>query len=61
MLVMKSTPDKVLPEIAAYGGHVMQTSLSKEADAQLREALKTAQKIPGARAGKDEAARAEHR
>jgi uncharacterized membrane protein len=61
VLVMHSTPEKVLPEVAPYGGHVMRTSLSKEADAQLREAIETAHKIPAARAGQEKAARAEHK
>ena len=39
VLVRQSTPDKVLPEIQRYGGHVLQTSLSDEAEANLREAL----------------------
>ncbi len=38
-LVVQSTPDKVLPEIAKFGGHVLQTSLSNEAEQQLQEAL----------------------
>jgi uncharacterized membrane protein len=38
LLVAKSTPDKLIPELAKYGGHVMQTSLSDEAEEQLREA-----------------------
>ena len=38
LLVAKSTPDKLLPELARFGGHVMQTSLSDEAEQHLREA-----------------------
>ena len=38
LLVAKSTPDKLVPELARYGGHVMQTSLSDEAEEHLREA-----------------------
>jgi uncharacterized membrane protein len=39
VLVRKSTPDKVIPRITEYGGHVLQTSLSEEADQELRAAL----------------------
>ncbi|QKG21406.1 DUF1269 domain-containing protein [Actinomadura verrucosospora] len=43
LLVISVTPDRVIPQIAEYGGEVMQTSLSNEAEANLREALKAAQ------------------
>ena len=39
VLVRHSTPDKVLPEIQQYGGEVLQTSLSNEAEERLRDAL----------------------
>lgn len=39
VLVVRSTPDKVIPEIQPYGGRVIQTSLSREEDAQLREMI----------------------
>ena len=39
ILVAKVTPDKVLPEMEKFGGSVYQTSLSKEAEAQLQKAL----------------------
>ena len=39
MRVQKVTPDKVLPEISDYGGHVLQTSLSEEGERHLQEAL----------------------
>lgn len=39
VLVRRSTPDKVLPRIKDYGGHVVQTSLSQEAENDLRVAL----------------------
>jgi uncharacterized membrane protein len=39
VLVRKSTPDKVLPRIKEYGGHVLQTSLSQEAEDDLRATL----------------------
>jgi uncharacterized membrane protein len=41
VLVNSSTPDKVLPRVQEFGGKVMQTSLSEEAEARLREALET--------------------
>jgi uncharacterized membrane protein len=39
VLVRKSTPDKVIPRIKEYGGHVLQTSLSEDAEQDLRTAL----------------------
>lgn len=39
LLVREATPDKVLPQIEEFGGHVMQTSLSTEGEARLRHAL----------------------
>ncbi|RFU38054.1 DUF1269 domain-containing protein [Actinomadura logoneensis] len=39
LLVKKTTPDKVLPELAQFGGQVIQTSLSEELEEQLRDAL----------------------
>jgi uncharacterized membrane protein len=39
VLVRESTPDKVLPRISPYGGRVIHSSLSDEAEARLREAL----------------------
>src|SRR3954462_13815437 len=39
VLIRKSTPDKVLPRIKEYGGHLLQTSLSQEAEDSLRAAL----------------------
>jgi uncharacterized membrane protein len=39
LLVRKVTPDKVLPRISPYGGRVIQTSLSTEAEQKLQEAL----------------------
>ena len=39
VLVSRSTPDKVIPEIAKYEGHIIQSSLSDEAEAQLRDAI----------------------
>jgi uncharacterized membrane protein len=42
VLVIRSTPDKVIPRIADYGGEVLHTSLSENAEAHLREALDAA-------------------
>ena len=39
VLVRESTPDQVLPRISAHGGHVIQTSLSEDAEDRLRAAL----------------------
>jgi uncharacterized membrane protein len=39
VLVRRSTPDKVIPRIREYGGQVIQTSLSEEAEESLRTAL----------------------
>jgi uncharacterized membrane protein len=39
VLVRKSTPDKVVPRIKEYGGYVLQSSLSDEAEERLRVAL----------------------
>jgi uncharacterized membrane protein len=39
VLVRESTPDKVLPRIGQYGGRVIHSSLSDEAEARLRDAL----------------------
>jgi uncharacterized membrane protein len=40
VLVRKSTPDKVLPAMAAFGGTVLRTNLSAQQEAKLRDALK---------------------
>lgn len=39
VLVKKVTPDKVLAEVAPYGGKVLRTSLSQSEENQLREVL----------------------
>ena len=39
MLVVKATPDKAMEELEKYGGHVAQTSLSKEDEERLRQVL----------------------
>jgi uncharacterized membrane protein len=42
VLVVNSTPEKVLPEVAPFGGSIITTSLSPEAEAHLREAVHSA-------------------
>ncbi|MFF1644726.1 DUF1269 domain-containing protein [Streptomyces sp. NPDC058240] len=44
VLVKTSARDKVIPEIAKFGGQLVQTSLSKEDEAHLREMVKEALK-----------------
>jgi len=39
VLVRKATPDKVLAEIAPFGGKVLRTSLSKDDEAKLQQVL----------------------
>src|SRR4051795_8175817 len=39
VLVREATTDKVVPEIAKYGGHVIQSSLSDEQETALQDAL----------------------
>ena len=39
VLVRKATPDKVLEEVAPFGGKVLRTSLSKDEEQQLQEVL----------------------
>ncbi len=41
VLVHRSTPDKVLPEIAKFGGEVIQSSLDNETEQRLRHILET--------------------
>lgn len=43
LLIARSTPDKVIPEVAPYGGEILQTSLSHEAEEHLRQTVKAAQ------------------
>lgn len=39
VLVRKVTPDKVLEEVAPFGGKILRTSLSKDDESQLQEVL----------------------
>ena len=43
LLVRDVTADKVVPALAQYGGEIIQTSLSDEAEEHLRETVKAAQ------------------
>ncbi|MEV3853443.1 DUF1269 domain-containing protein [Streptomyces sp. NPDC050095] len=43
VLVKQAAQDKVVPEIAAYGGQLVQTSLSNEEEEHLREMVQAAQ------------------
>lgn len=42
VLVKQAARDKVVPELAAFGGQLVQTSLSHEEEEQLREMVQTA-------------------
>jgi len=46
ILLRSATPDKLIPELAKYGGTVLQTSLTDEADAKLGRALAQGQTVP---------------
>jgi uncharacterized membrane protein len=46
VLVSRSTPDKVLPEISRFGGEVLQSSLSHEAEERLQDALRAREAAP---------------
>jgi uncharacterized membrane protein len=46
VLVHRSTPDKVIPEISGFGGTVLQSSLDNEAEKRLQEALNAHQAAP---------------
>lgn len=39
VLVKEATTDRVVPEVAKFGGHVLQSSLSNEQEAALQDAL----------------------
>lgn len=40
MLVRRATPDKAVPELAKFGGTILQTNLPKETEEKLQQALK---------------------
>jgi len=56
VLVQRSTPDKVVPELAKYGGTVLQTSLPKETEEKLQEAMQRggAEQVAQAQAAAEE-------
>lgn len=58
VLVQRSTPDKVVPELAKYGGTILQTSLPKETEDKLRAALEQggAEQVAQAQAAAEEQA-----
>ncbi len=39
ILLRKITADRVVPELSKFGGHILQTSLSKDAESKLQAAL----------------------
>ena len=43
LLISRSSPDEVIPEVAQYGGRLIRTSLSGEQEAHLRAAARAAQ------------------
>lgn len=43
VLVQNAVQEKVIPQIAPFGGRLIQSSLSEEAETHLREAVKAAQ------------------
>lgn len=47
VLVRRVTTDKVVPEISRYGGTIIQTSLSKDAEARLQAALAQTPQMQG--------------
>jgi uncharacterized membrane protein len=42
VLLRNATPDKVIPELGKFGGTILQTNLSDDADDKLQEALDAA-------------------
>ena len=58
VLVQRSTPDKVVPELAKFGGTILQTSLPKETEDKLRAALEQggAEQVAQAQAAAEEQA-----
>ena len=48
VLIKEATPDKVLDKLQGFGGKVLQTSLSKEDEERLQEALDAAAPTPAA-------------
>lgn len=55
VLVKKAADDKVIPQLAPYGGELVQTSLSNVDEEHLREAIEVALKTPTEQAEKSPA------
>lgn len=51
ILLRSATPDKLIPELSTFGGTVLQTSLSDEAETRLRAALAQVPAHPSAATG----------
>lgn len=46
LVIQKVTPDKVIDALKPYGGEVLRTSLSEDAEERLREAMHGEEKVP---------------
>jgi uncharacterized membrane protein len=46
LIVDKVTPDKAIEALSKFGGHVLKTSLSKQAEAELQQALYGTTPVP---------------
>lgn len=46
MVIQKVTPDKVIDALRPYGGEVLRTSLSEDAERRLREAMQGEEQVP---------------
>ena len=46
LVIEKVTPDKVIEALKPYGGQVLRTSLSADAEQRLREAMQGEEKVP---------------
>ena len=46
LVIEKATPDKAVEALSKYGGTVLKSSLSKETEAELQEALHGTQSVP---------------
>lgn len=54
VLVAQAVPEKVLPQVAPYGGQLIQSSLSAEAEERLREAVQASGRASGGQGGGSE-------
>ena len=46
LIFTKATPDRALEGLAPFGGQVLRTSLSREAEEEIQKALDAAQQAP---------------